>query len=94
MIGGDEEAVTQLAEDCDIDVANYNTVGQLVVSGSEEGVDKAVAEAKGTGATGIKIYADLPANLCQMIIAEAHAQVRFHVTCGSYNCANSHSRTE
>ena len=49
MIGGDEEAVAQLAEDCDIDVANYNTVGQLVVSGSETGVDKAVAEAKGRG---------------------------------------------
>ncbi len=49
MIGGKEEAVAELAEDCGIDVANYNTVGQLVVSGSQEGVDKAVAEAKGRG---------------------------------------------
>ncbi len=49
MIGGDESAVAELAADCDIDVANYNTVGQLVVSGSGEGVDKAVAEAKGRG---------------------------------------------
>ena len=49
MIGGKEEAVAELAADCEIDVANYNTIGQLVVSGSEEGVDKAVAEAKSRG---------------------------------------------
>ena len=49
MIGGKEEAVAELAEDCGIDVANYNTIGQLVVSGSDEGVSKAVAEAKGRG---------------------------------------------
>ncbi len=49
MIGGKEEAVAELAADCDIDVANYNTIGQLVVSGSEAGVDKAVAEAKSRG---------------------------------------------
>ncbi len=34
----------------------------------------AVAEAKGTGATGIKIYADLPGHLAQKIIQEAHRQ--------------------
>lgn len=49
MIGGKEEAVAELAADCEIDVANYNTIGQLVVSGSEEGVGKAVAEAKSRG---------------------------------------------
>jgi len=49
MIGGKEEAVAELAADCEIDVANYNTVGQLVVSGSAEGVTKAVAEAKSRG---------------------------------------------
>jgi len=49
MIGGKEEAVAELAADCEIDVANYNTVGQLVVSGSDEGVTKAVAEAKSRG---------------------------------------------
>lgn len=49
MIGGKEEAVAELAADCEIDVANYNTIGQLVVSGSEEGVSKAVAEAKSRG---------------------------------------------
>ena len=34
----------------------------------------AVAEAKGTGATGIKLYADLPADLCAAIIKEARIQ--------------------
>ena len=49
MIGGDEEAVVQLAADCDVDVANFNAVGQIVLSGDESGIDKAVAEAKGRG---------------------------------------------
>ncbi len=34
----------------------------------------AIAEAKGTGATAIKLYANLPANLVLAIIAEAHRQ--------------------
>lgn len=49
MIGGDDEAVASLAADCGVDVANYNTIGQIVISGDEAGVDKAVAEAKGRG---------------------------------------------
>jgi imidazolonepropionase-like amidohydrolase len=35
---------------------------------------RAVAEARGTGATGIKIYADLPGTLVRDITAEAHRQ--------------------
>ena len=34
----------------------------------------AVAEAKGTGATGIKLYANLPASLVKAVTAEAHRQ--------------------
>lgn len=37
-------------------------------------ISKAVAAAKGTGATGIKLYADLSDQLCQKIIREAKAQ--------------------
>lgn len=49
MIGGEEAAVRQLAEDCGIDVANLNCPGQIVLSGTEEGVDKAVSLAKERG---------------------------------------------
>ena len=49
MIGGSDDAVQQLAAECDVDVANYNCPGQTVISGSLEGVDKAVAGAKAAG---------------------------------------------
>lgn len=49
MIGGTEEAVRQLAKDCDVDVANLNAPGQIVLSGSVEGIAAAVAGAKERG---------------------------------------------
>lgn len=56
MIGGEEDAVRALAEACDVDVANYNSPGQIVLSGTREGIAKAVAGAK---ACGIKIAKEL-----------------------------------
>jgi [acyl-carrier-protein] S-malonyltransferase len=49
MIGGDEAAVVQLAADCGVDVANFNCPGQLVLSGGNEGISRAVALAKDRG---------------------------------------------
>lgn len=49
MIGGEVEAVKQLAADCDVDVANFNAPGQVVLSGGVEGIDRAVGLAKERG---------------------------------------------
>lgn len=46
MVGGDEDSVRALAEESGVDVANLNAPGQIVLSGTVEGIDKAVAGAK------------------------------------------------
>lgn len=49
MIGGSDEDVRRLAAECDVDIANLNCPGQTVLSGSDEGIDQAVARAKEFG---------------------------------------------
>ena len=49
LIGGDEEQVFALAKAADVDVANLNAPGQIVLSGTVEGIDTAVAKAKEFG---------------------------------------------
>jgi len=49
MMGGEDAKVEELARLCHIDVANYNAPGQIVVSGSKEGVAEAVAKAREFG---------------------------------------------
>jgi [acyl-carrier-protein] S-malonyltransferase len=49
LLGGDEEQVRALAAAADVDVANFNAPGQIVLSGTVEGIDLAVAKAKEFG---------------------------------------------
>ncbi len=49
MIGGDEAAVRALASESDVDVANLNSPGQIVISGERARVEQAVARAKDHG---------------------------------------------
>ncbi len=49
LIGGDEEQVRALAAATDVDIANLNAPGQIVLSGSLAGVTAAVARAKEFG---------------------------------------------
>lgn len=57
MIGGEEAAVVELAAQCEVDVANYNAPGQIVLSGEVAGIEKAVELAKSKG---IKLAKKLP----------------------------------
>ena len=49
MIGADESAVRQLAADTDVDVANLNAPGQIVISGEASKVELAVSLAREHG---------------------------------------------
>jgi [acyl-carrier-protein] S-malonyltransferase len=49
FIGGEESAVRQLAAESGIDVANFNSPGQIVLSGETARIDAAVAAAKDKG---------------------------------------------
>jgi len=49
MVGADDNAVRALAADTDIDVANINAPGQIVISGERAKVEAAIAMAKEHG---------------------------------------------
>ena len=52
MLGGVESAVQQLAADCDVDMANFNTPGQIVLSGTKENIVRAAGMARERGLRG------------------------------------------
>ncbi len=49
LIGGEEAQVRALAAAADVDVANLNAPGQIVLSGTVAGIDSAIAQAKDFG---------------------------------------------
>ncbi len=49
MVGGDEDGVRALAAVMDVDVANLNAPGQIVLSGERAKIEEAVAKAKDYG---------------------------------------------
>jgi [acyl-carrier-protein] S-malonyltransferase len=49
MIGGDEAVVRQLAADFGVDVANFNSPGQIVLSGEEAKIEAALDVARDRG---------------------------------------------
>ena len=49
LIGGEESQVRALAAAVDVDVANLNAPGQIVISGTVAGIDAAIAQAKEFG---------------------------------------------
>ena len=49
VLGGDAAVIAEVAKECGIDVANYNSPGQIVISGEAEKVDAAVAMLKEKG---------------------------------------------
>lgn len=49
VIAGDPAVIAEVCADCGIDVANYNSPGQIVISGEKELLEKAVAELRARG---------------------------------------------
>ncbi len=52
MLGGEEEQIRQLATDADVDMANFNTPGQIVLSGTKENIARCGVLAKERGLRG------------------------------------------
>ena len=49
ILGGDPDVIREVCRECDIDVANLNCPGQIVISGEKAGVEKACAMLKEKG---------------------------------------------
>ena len=75
IIAGDPDVIREVCRECDIDVANYNCPGQIVISGVKDGVMKACGILKEKG-----VKRALPLNVAgayhSRLMAEAGRQLR------------------
>lgn len=84
LIGGDEGAVRALASETDVDVANLNSPGQIVISGETTKVTLAVSLAKEHGIRMAKMlnvagaYHSRLMNSAFVRLGEALRQITFH----------------
>lgn len=91
MLGGEEAAVRQLAADGDVDMANFNTPGQIVLSGARENIVRTAALAKERGLRGkelavagayhSRLMISAQDKLRQELAGVAMAPPRFPVVC-------------
>jgi [acyl-carrier-protein] S-malonyltransferase len=49
FVGGEEAAVREVAQEADVDVANLNSPGQIVLSGATDNIQRAISAAKEKG---------------------------------------------
>ena len=74
FVGGEESAVREIARETDVDVANLNSPGQIVLSGATDNIQAAINLAKGKG-----IRRALPLNVAgafhSRLMASARAQL-------------------
>ncbi|MHB9139905.1 MAG: ACP S-malonyltransferase [Victivallaceae bacterium] len=49
VLGGDKDVITEVCKTCDIDVANFNSPGQIVISGQKDKVESAINMLKEKG---------------------------------------------
>ena len=75
VIGGNKEKIQMLAQDCEVDIANYNAPGQIVLSGKKERIKTVAQKAKAYGAKFAKVL-NVAGAYHSSLMAEAEKKLR------------------